>query len=481
MKKVFTICLALCSTLAIMAQEDSWNGKPVDFSHGLLRVSDNKHFLQHADGKPFFYLGETAWELFHRLDREEAILYLKKRASQGFTVIQAVALAELEGVYDPNAYGFLPLTDLDPSRPAVKDGENNDYWDQVDFVVNKANELGMYIGFLPTWGRYWNDGEKPLFNEANAETYGEFVGKRYKDKELIWILGGDRPVDNPKKVAIINAMARGIRKAGAKQLITLHPNGGNGSAQWLNNEPLLDFNMRQNGHEADFTGRYSQTYEDYQRIPVKPVLDGEPIYEDHPIAFNPDKFGHSTAADVRRPLYWDLFTGAFGHTYGHHSVWQMYDPQKNRKPINRPLLSWQEAINQPGAAQMMYGRKLMESRPFLSRIPDASIIVDGLYTSLMPGAGRVRFVATRDQEGTYAMVYAPVGRKFTVNMELIKGQKVVAWWYNPRNGKAVKIGTSDNKGQRSFIPPDPGEYLDWILVLDDASKKYPAPGDNSKF
>jgi len=477
MKGIFIVFLVLCSTHSLWSQ-DSWKGKPVDFSHGLLRVSENKHFLQHVDGTPFFYLGDTAWELFHRLDREEATLFLKKRASQGFTVIQAVALAELEGVYDPNAYGFLPLTNLNPKIPAIKDGENNDYWDQVDFVVNKANELGMYIGFLPTWGRYWNDGEKPLFNEDNAEAYGEFVGKRYKNKELIWILGGDRPVDNEKKLAIMRAMAKGIRKSGAKQLITLHPSGGNGSAQWVNNEPWLDFNMRQNGHAVDFTGRYNQTYEDYQRIPVKPVIDGEPLYEDHPIAFDPDKFGHSTAADVRRPLYWDLFTGAFGHTYGHHSVWQMYDPQKKRIPINRPLISWQEAIDQLGAVQMMYGRKLMESRPFLSRIPDPSIIVDALYTSLMPGAGRVKFVATRDQDGTYAMVYAPVGRKFTVNMEVIKGSKVIAWWYNPRNGKSIKKGIYTNQGQQVFISPDPGEYLDWILVLDDASKKYPAPGGN---
>ncbi len=74
-----------------------------------------------------------------------------------------------------------------------------------------------------------------------------------------------------------------------------------------------------------------------------------------------------------RPLYWDLFTGAFGHTYGHHSVWQMWTPA--RPPVNNPLLPWHEAIDQPGAAQMQHGRALMESRPFLTRIPDPDIIV----------------------------------------------------------------------------------------------------------
>ena len=55
------------------------------------------------------------------------------------------------------------------------------------------------------------------------------------------------------------------------------------------------------------------------------------------MAFDAKKLGHSISGDVRRPLYWNLFTGAFGHTYGHHSVWQMWTPE--RKPINNPLMA----------------------------------------------------------------------------------------------------------------------------------------------
>ena len=130
-----------------------------------LKVSDNKRFLVYEDGRPFFYLGDTAWELFHRLNREEASRYLEHRAKNGFTVIQAVALAEIDGHTVPNPYGHLPLLDLDPAKPDVKDGPANDYWDQVDYIVNKAETLGLFIGFLPTWGRYWHDNVqgKPLF------------------------------------------------------------------------------------------------------------------------------------------------------------------------------------------------------------------------------------------------------------------------------------------------------------------------------
>lgn len=441
-----------------------------------IKVSENGRYLQYSDGTPFFYLGDTAWELFHRLDREEADLYLEDRAKKGYTVIQAVALSELDGHVVPNPYGFLPLTDLDPARPALREGADNDYWDHVDYVVNKANSLGMLIGLLPTWGRYWNDG-KPLFNKENAESYGKFLGQRYKDAGIIWILGGDRNPDTPEKKEIIRAMARGL-KAGdeGNHLTTFHPTGWSGSAQWFHDEDWLDFNMRQNGHEVLYSRRYSSTLADYDRRPVKPVIDGEPLYEDHPVCFNPGEMGHSVSADVRRAMYWDLFNGACGHTYGHHSVWQMFDPEKGRNPINNPLMSWKEAIHQPGAGQMKYGRQLMESRPYLSRIPDATAIVPDKVQTSVPGEGLYHFSATRDEEGTYLMVYVPTGRKFTVRTDIIKGKKIKAWWYDPRNGRAKKAGTFSNQGQKEFISPTPGEMTDWILVLDDASFKYPPPG-----
>ncbi len=472
---LLSIMLLLSSAVAAA---EAANKPVVDFGHGPLKVSPNKRFLVHEDGTPFFYLGDTAWELFHRLNREEADRYLANRAAKGFTVIQAVAIAELDGHRDPNPYGYLPLVDQDPARPAVKDGPDNDYWDHVDYIVDKANSLGLYIGFLPTWGRYWHDkvkDGKPLFTVQNAETYGEWLGRRYRDKHLIWILGGDRTIENDEHKEIMRAMARGLRKGDSGvHLQTFHPRGGQGSAQSFHDDDWLDFNMRQNGHNVKFTEGFQNTRADYDRTPVKPVIDGEPLYEDHPVSFRAKDLGHSISSDVRRPLYWDLFSGAFGHTYGHHSVWQMWQPGRN--PINNPLMPWFEAIDQPGAGQMQYGRRLMESRPFLSRVPDDSVIVTDRVPTSVPGAGRYRFVGTRDAEGSYAMVYAPVGRAFKVRMNVIKGPKVKAWWYNPRNGRATAIGEFANTGEREFLPPDKGEMLDWVLVLDDASKGFPAPG-----
>ena len=443
-----------------------------------LVVSENHRFLQSIDGKPFFWLGDTAWELFHRLKREDAIRYLDDRAKNGYTVIQAVALAELDGLNSPNAYGHKPLIENDPTKPDIKSGPDNDYWDQVDFIVAEANKRGIYVGFLPSWGDKWVKkwGKGPeVFTPTNAATYGQWIGERYKDAGVIWILGGDRPVETDTQKEIIRAMARGLRSGDkGKHLMTFHPTGGASSSQYFHNDDWLDFNMRQNGHTAEFTGRYDATKADYELKPTKPVLDGEPIYEDHPVSFDAKKFGHSIASDVRRPLYWNLFTGAFGHTYGHHSVWQMWSA--DHQGINNPLMPWTEAILQKGAVQMQFGRALMESRPFLTRIPDQEILVTDRVATSVPGAGRYQFVATRDAEGTYAMVYAPVGRPFKVKMNSIRGPRVKAWWFNPRDGIAEAVGEFANTGEHEFIPPNPGEMLDWILVLDDVAMNYQAPG-----
>ena len=440
-----------------------------------LRVSENQRFLIYEDGRPFFYLGDTAWELFHRLNREDSERYLKNRAAKGFTVIQAVALAEFDGLTETNAYGQLPLQNLDPLQP------NEEYFRHVDWVVQKANSLGLYIGLLPTWGDKWNKkwGAGPeIFTPQNAAGYGEWIGRRYRDAGVIWILGGDRPVENDTQREIIRAMAHGLRRGdGGAHLITFHPTGGSGSSQPFHNEDWLDFNMRQNGHGIEFTGHYDQTRSDYDRTPIKPVLDGEPVYEGHPVSFNAKQFGHSVAADVRRAFYWDVFSGACGHTYGHHSVWSMYTAQ--RKPVNSPLMFWTEALEEPGATQVGLGRRLIESRPFLTRVQDDSVLVPSEYPTLVPGAGTRRFAATRDRMGSYAMVYVPVGRSFKVRMDKITGPKVKAWWFNPRDGQASEIGVFENKGERKFTPPDPGELLDWVLVLDDVAQKFPAPGSRS--
>lgn len=345
------------------------------FSRGRIVVHPGGRYLQYADGRPFFYLGDTAWELFHRTTREEARLCLEDRARKGFTVIQAVCLAERDGLRVPNAYGDLPFADAGFTRP------NERYFTYVDEVVAMADSLGLVIGLLPAWGDKfclkWGPGPEIFTTEGRAEAFGRYLGERYRiRRNIIWILGGDRPPEG--REPILRAFARGIacgvagREDYSACLITYHPWGKSSSGDWLHDEPWLAFNMQQNGHAYDFD-LWERIARDYARRPVKPVLDGEPIYEEHPIDFDREKYGTSEALHVRRAFYHEVFSGACGHTYGCHAVWQMWEPGRYA-PVTGPVRSWRESLSLPGAYQVCYGRELIESRPFFRRIPDQGVI-----------------------------------------------------------------------------------------------------------
>jgi Protein of unknown function (DUF4038)/Putative collagen-binding domain of a collagenase len=437
------------------------------YARGPLKVSDNRRFLVHQNGAPFFWLGDTAWELFHRLNREEATRYLQTRADQGFTVIQAVALAELDGLNTPNPYGETPLENNDPTKPREA------YFKHVDFILDKAAELGLYVALLPTWGDKlykdsWGAGPE-VFNAENARIFGQWLGQRYRDN-VIWVLGGDRNPRGQEDVAVWRAMAEGIAESAGgheRALMSYHPQPNSledaGSSKWFHSDKWLDFNMFQTGHCRE-NNLWERIKVAYDRQPLKPVLDGETIYEDHPVCFNAQDLGTSSAYDVRKHAWLDVFAGGFGHTYGCHDIWQMFAP--NRLPVNGPHMPWHEALELPGGKQMRHLRRLMESRPMLDRVPDETSVVDALGDD-------DRIQATRGVD--YLFVYSSQGREFTLNMGKISGENLRVWWLDPRNGKVKDAGTIANRGQQKFTPPDSGYGRDWVLVLDDAAKKYAEP------
>jgi hypothetical protein len=427
-----------------------------EVSFAQFSVSDNKRYLL-KDGKPFFWLGDTAWELFHKLNREEADRYLKRRSEQGFTVVQAVVLAELDGLRVPNAYGEIPLINQDPSKP------NEKYFEHVDYIVSKAAEYNITIGMLPTWGDKlyadrWGKGPE-IFNEGNAATYATWLANRYKDrKNIIWILGGDRNPRNESDIAVWRAMGTAIKKATAnKAVVSYHPQPVSmGSATWFHNETWLDFNMFQTGHCRD-TEVYNQISSVYNKTPTKPVLDGEPIYEDHPVCFNAKELGTSNTLDIRKAAYLDLFAGAFGHTYGCHDIWQMYSPKD--EGVNGPHMFWYEALELPGANQLIHLKNLLVKRNFADRVPDQSLIIE----NNLPAAERIQ--ATRGNN--YILVYTSAGRAFTMNMGKLKAADVTAYWYSPAKGTSTEKSKVANKGTHKFTPPSSGYGHDWVLVVEE--------------
>lgn len=431
-----------------------------------LKISDNRRFIVTESGRPFFYLADTAWELFHRLDRPQASRYLQDRAAKGFTVIQAVALGEMDGLRVPNPYGHVPLEDNDPTKPVEA------YWRHVDWIVDHANSLGLTIGFLPTWGDKWNRagwGFGPeIFTPDNAFVYGRWLGQRYRDKGIIWIVGGDRKVETPLHRQIIEQTARGLREGdGGRHLISFHPRGGDASSNYFHEADWLDFNMWQTGHGRN-RANYDAIARDYARTnPIKPVIDAEPGYEDHPSEFNLDH-GYLDDYDCRKFIYWSTFAGACGHTYGCHPIWQFW--QSDLAPKSYCRREWEDAMHLPGSGQMQWCRRLLESRPYLTRVPDQSLIV-----SENKDGSRHR-QATRDIDGSYALVYCPYyADDVEIELSKLSGDTLVVHWYDPRTGNARFAGTvGRTAGVQKFTPPTGGP--DWVLVLDDIARNFGPPG-----
>lgn len=439
-----------------------------------LKVSSNGHYLQYENGTPFFWLGDTGWELFHRLTLPEIKQYLNNRERKGFNVIQAVILAELDGMRSVNQYGQQPLINMDPTKP------NEKYFQLIDTVVAVAAKRKMIMALLPAWGdkvtlKYGGKGPV-IFTTENAFEYGRFLGNRYKDySNIVWILGGDRPPQDSTDdwKPIYAAIAKGLDEGSGKHTLkTFHPGGFVWeSSPFLHHEKWLDFNMIQSGHAELDQPVWKSVLHDWYLRPVKPTLDGEPNYEDHPINpwnnWTPER-GYFRDYDVRKQIYRSVFSGAAGVTYGHHSVWQFYNPKVEK--LNFATGYWYDVLDRPGAFQAGYLRKLIESRPYLERIPDTSIIMNG------QGIKATYIAAFRDSSGRYMMIYIPVGKEIMVNTSFIPSKKINAWWFNPKTGKANAAGSFINKKAMRFVTPTLGKGNDWVLVIDDPEYKFPVPG-----
>lgn len=457
MRKTFffgcCLLLILCAT-----GQNAWK-------HGRLQVTPDGHFLQYQDSTPFFWLGDTGWELFHRLKKQEINKYLENRRQKGFSVIQAVILAEFNGLRKPNRYGEVPLVDLDPTKP------NEKYFELVDYTVRLAMQKQLFMALLPTWGdkvtKMWGEGPV-VFNESNAYTYGKWLGNRYKDyPNIVWMLGGDRPpfTDSLDYRPIWAAMAKGISDgAEGKAIFTYHTSGGHSTSEYIHNEPWLSINTMQSGHGSGHDVPVWRWIEhDRGLSPTKPTLDAEPNYEDHPVnpwpKWDPAN-GYFRDYDVRKQTYRSVFAGACGVTYGHHSVWQFWSAREEK--VNHADRFWTEAIDRPGAFQVGYLRRLIESRSVIDRVPDQSLLVKG------QGEKGEYIAAFRDAQNKYAMIYLPVGKEVAVDVSFLGADQVAVTWFSPRTGKAQPVKTIIAKSELTLTAPTIGVGNDWVLILEKA-------------
>lgn len=443
-----------------------------------LRISSNHKYLVKPDGTAFLWLGDTAWELFHKLNREDAILYLDNRAGKGFNIIQVVVLAELKGLSQPNAYGHLPLTNQDPAQP------NEYYFRHVDFIVDAAEERGLFIGMLPTWGDKVSSkggGESVIFNRQNAFEYGKFLGQRYKEKSIVWILGGDRNAANREERKVWEAMANGLRSGdGGRHLITYHPQGGASSYEMMLDESILDFNMYQSGHHKAYNDVYTLARYLSRVRPRKPFVDGEPAYEEIPVNFgafmkwnNTERVPRSILNDdntirerhhfqkgyfndhqIRIHAYWNFLSGACGYTYGTNAIWQMFE--KNGPYAIPCLTDWREALDLPGSFSIAHLRNIFARYPFEQLEPCQKIIAQSNPKD------QYHIRAARAKDHSLILVYLSFGQAVSLKISQQYRQR----WFNPATGELSQITGAINAGFQTFTPPSSGEGHDWLLVLE---------------
>ncbi len=390
--------------------------------------------------------------------------------------------------------GQKPFINDDPTRP------NDLYFDHVKGIVEEAAANGLYVALVPIWGDKltapWGDGPRlfRLDNLQEASVFAEYLARRLRDdKNVVWILGGDRPArlaglrnesllqraknanfpSDQDWTPIWRAVAKGLDAgSGRKNVILYHPQGGpDSSSVFLHDEPWLSVNGMQSGHGG---GHDVPVWEwiarDYAKTPPKPTLDLEPNYEDHP--FNPwpewnPATGYFRDLDVRKQVYRSVFAGGCGVTYGHHAVWGFVGA---RNPvINHADRDWTDALQRPAGRQMFFLRELMESRPFFSRIPDQSLIIGD------EGQGALHIQATRDANGTYALVYFPLNDETAkIDLGKLNAGPIRVWWYDPRTGVGTVVAVMDGNEVRDFRSPSYGP--DWVLVLDSVAADLPPPG-----
>ncbi len=464
-----------------------------------LFVSDNGRFLVTEDGIPFFWTGDTSWGLIRKSSRDDndtqpsVERYFQNRAAKGFNVLQV----SITGSGSANFCGHYPFVDRDFSKPLTVDGPENDYWDHVDYIVEVAGKYGIYLALLPAWSNSIESGHPLETHPEIAYAYGNFLGQRYMDRtNIIWIMGGDtgdpaKHVSTKSRLIMERAMAEGIAdgingemsydgKADySTSLMSYHPPGfGRSSSEYLHGEEWLDFNMIQTSARFRFSN-YESVEKDYGLEPVKPTLESEVAYEYslplRCIQSERAQYGKKRISDweVRKAAYWSVFAGGFGFTYGHRNFigFHLAGDPPGRNGNDKP---WHLSMDAPGAFDMQHLKNLMLSRPFLDRIPDQDLVVtSGCERSTSPD---IR--GTRDRQGSYAMIYSPQGDAFVADLSILKAEKVVATWYDPRVGVPKEPEIIENTGRVVFKPPSWGEGQDWVLILDDAGRNYPSPGSN---
>lgn len=420
-----------------------------------LQISKDKRYLMDNKKHPFLYHADTAWMLFLNLDREETLAYLIARKSQSFNVIQVilVGFADFNGKTPINRYGQKPfLNNNDFSSVNLK------YFKHVEWVIRKADSLGLALSIAPLWagccGEGWaGKGKAMELNKPEGNfKFGEFLGMYFgKYKNVQWILGGDNDPHTDKDN--YRQLALGIKKRAPKQLITYHASSSHSSTDVWEKESWLDFimvytyfrgfNKAWNKDQPDV---YEVSWKEYAKNPVKPFILGESTYEGEHGAWG-------SALQARKQAYWAMLGGATGHAYG--------------SPLWTCDKNWKNHLNLPGALSLQHFYKLFNSIQWEKLTPDTNkkVAVSG------NGEFATNNYSTTaiSNDGSFSVSYLPSPRTLSIDLAQFKGRSLTAVWHDPISGKEYLEEKLLDHKITLFTPP-PGNH-DWVLVINGKTGK----------
>jgi uncharacterized protein DUF4038/collagenase-like protein with putative collagen-binding domain len=420
-----------------------------------LTLSADGRYLKDQSDNPFFLVGDSPWYLNVILTGSEIETYLDDRAARGFN---AILLEVISRNYQPNgtnnANNSRPfMTADDFTTPGAR------YWQFVDSVLTEANERGIAVMFFPMYlGFSCTNTDGGWCPQVQAQTttqlqsYGAFLGQRYKNQlNIIWVLGGDATGSSYAGIAAReDAFVKGLQSKGDTHPITYHARR-TGSARALRAAPWMTINTQY----SDWARSSSDAVSAYGETPYMPSFLIEAYYENEQSMTN---------LQLRNQYYWSVLGGShLGFFFGSCNLFQFNRPGGTCSP-NTP---WRDVLNQTPSKDAALVGRLFRSRRHWLLAPNASIITSGA------SGGASLAVAARASDGSSVIAYIPTGNAVTIDMTKVGGGTARAHWYNPRTGDATLINDYSTSGTRTFSPPDAN---DWVLVLDNASAAFAAPG-----
>lgn len=434
-------------------------GTPFE-QHGPLRLAENRRHLAHADGTPFFWLADTAWNGPLLSTDEEWNHYLAERSRQKFTAVQWVATQ------------FLAAPDGDiQGRPAYSGHEqiivNPDFYRRLDQKLAALNRAGLLGIPVLLWAAIWSNPEVNATNpghtlpEDQAIRLARYMVARWHAHYVAWILPGDSDYSGARAERW-RRIGRAVFGEKPHAPVSLHPMGMHLPLEEFKEETWLDIAGYQSGHGDDETTLAwivtGPPASGWRQEPIRPFINLEPPYENHLAyqsrqPFSPHK--------VRRAMYWSLLVApAAGVTYGGHGVWGWDDgsgPPTNHPATGTPL-PWRQALVMPAAEQMAHLAGLFQSIDWWRLRPAPELVVK------QPGQDRpsLYIAAARAEAGDLVVIYTPEDRRIELNLANVQPH-LAACWYDPRTGQRQPATPASAGDIQIFETPAPG---DWVLLLE---------------